>query len=108
MSMRPGVTMRPFTSRISVCASGLRSRPTPTTLPPAKATSVTESKPCEGSMTRPPLRIVSITSELAAEHRARRANVGVAEAAQEALQDAQILADHRRRVAVQGDNPAIL
>src|ERR1700694_4438730 len=57
--MRPGVTMVPDTSRTSVPGSTLSSFPTMTTLPAAKATSVTASSFWEGSITRPPRRTKS-------------------------------------------------
>src|ERR1700730_4190322 len=57
--MRPGVTMYPDTSRTSVAGSTLSPFPTMTTLPPAKATSLTASSFWEGSITRPPRRTKS-------------------------------------------------
>ncbi|MGY4311785.1 hypothetical protein ACVWW1_001088 [Bradyrhizobium sp. JR3.5] len=57
--MIPGETISPETSRTSVAGSAFSSRPTAATLPAAKATSVTASSFCDGSITRPPRRIKS-------------------------------------------------
>src|SRR5271154_5808928 len=61
--MRPGVTMRPDTSR-TWAPSSSRRWPTAATFPPAKATSVTRSRFCEGSMTRPLRRMRSKAMDL--------------------------------------------
>src|SRR5437588_260884 len=57
--MRPGVTIRPPTSRLLVSEPALRPGPSAATLPAAKATSSRSSIDCEGSITRPPRRIRS-------------------------------------------------
>src|SRR5277367_6474821 len=51
--MRPGVTMRPLTSLTS---APLSCAPIPATRPFLKPTSITESTPCDGSITLPPRR----------------------------------------------------
>src|SRR5438067_13786292 len=56
--MRPGATISPRTSFVSARARAM-SNPTDATRPPAKAMSVTSSRPFAGSMIRPPLRMRS-------------------------------------------------
>src|SRR5258705_5412905 len=53
--MRPGVTMRPLTSRTSPLGPGARRAPISWTRPLAKAMSATRSMFWLGSMMRPPL-----------------------------------------------------
>src|SRR5436190_769133 len=64
--MSPGVTIDPDTSRTSVPALPCSLGATLATLPPAKATSLTASSRCEGSITRPPRRPLSLAALIVA------------------------------------------